>query len=83
MDTKLILVILPPTALDKLSILPFDCFLLTSARLNISYPMLFEVRNKSANTLTHCGVLEFVAEEGRCYLPHWVSSSKSIRTDKR
>src|SRR5271155_3379810 len=34
--------------------------------------MLFEVRNKSAGTLTHCGVLEFVAEEGRCYLPHWV-----------
>jgi ubiquitin fusion degradation protein 1 len=34
--------------------------------------MLFEARNKSANTVTHCGVLEFVAEEGRCYLPHWV-----------
>ena len=43
-----------------------------TARLNISYPMLFEVRNKSANTLTHCGVLEFVAEEGRCYIPKWV-----------
>ena len=36
--------------------------------------MLFEVRNKGVNTLTHCGVLEFVAEEGRCYLPHWVSA---------
>lgn len=22
--------------------------------------------------MTHCGVLEFVADEGICYLPHWV-----------
>ena len=49
-----------------------------AARLNISYPMLFEVRNKGANTLTHCGVLEFVAEEGRCYLPHWVLSPSKL-----
>jgi len=42
------------------------------ARLNISYPMLFEARNKAQGTITHVGVLEFVAEEGRCYLPHWV-----------
>ena len=26
---------------------------------------------------THCGVLEFSAEEGRCYLPGWVSWSLS------
>ena len=36
--------------------------------------MLFEARNKSEGTVTHVGVLEFVAEEGRCYLPHWVST---------
>lgn len=49
---------------------------LMTGRLNISYPMLFEVRNKQASTLTHCGVLEFTAEEGRCYLPRWVSPFK-------
>lgn len=45
--------------------------------------MLFEARNKSAGTVTHCGVLEFVAEEGRCYLPHWVPLLKTIVPDNR
>jgi ubiquitin fusion degradation protein 1 len=71
----LIVVILPPSALDKLSMLPYqDGVTYKTARLNISYPMLFEVRNRNGNTLTHCGVLEFVAEEGRCYIPKWVST---------
>jgi hypothetical protein len=26
-----------------------------------------------AHRATHCGVLEFIAEEGRAYLPRWVS----------
>ena len=41
-------------------------------RLHIQFPMLFKLINKSKNRETHCGVLEFVAEEGRCYLPYWV-----------
>jgi len=24
---------------------------------------------------THCGVLEFVADEGRIYIPYWVGGS--------
>jgi len=53
-------VIMPPSALDKLS------------RLHIAYPMLFELRNGSKDKVTHAGVLEFIADEGRVYLPHWV-----------
>jgi ubiquitin fusion degradation protein 1 len=53
-------IILPPSALDKLT------------RLNISYPMLFELTNGRKSTRTHAGVLEFIAEEGRVYLPHWM-----------
>ena len=53
-------VILPPSALDKLS------------RKNISYPMQFELRNRRKSATTHAGVLEFIAEEGRVYLPHWM-----------
>ncbi|KAG4302443.1 hypothetical protein PCANB_001262 [Pneumocystis canis] len=53
-------VILPPSALDKLS------------RLNISYPMLFELKNTEKERITHAGVLEFIAEEGRIYLPLWM-----------
>ena len=46
-------IILPPSALDQLT------------RLNIVYPMLFKLTNMSANRTTHCGVLEFVADEGK------------------
>lgn len=45
-----------------------------AGRLNITYPMLFKLTNKNSDRVTHCGVLEFVADEGICYLPHWVSS---------
>ncbi|KAK2169146.1 hypothetical protein LSH36_12g20023 [Paralvinella palmiformis] len=53
-------IIMPPSALDQLT------------RLNIQYPMLFKLSNKKLKRDTHCGVLEFVAEEGRIYLPYWM-----------
>lgn len=51
---------MPPSALDKLT------------RLHITYPMLFELINGAKDTMTHAGVLEFIAEEGKIYLPYWV-----------
>ncbi len=45
---------------------------LPSASLNIEYPMLFKVEDVNGRA-THCGVLEFLAEEGVVYMPHWVS----------
>lgn len=56
-------VIMPPSALEKLT------------RLHISYPMLFELRNGSKDRVSHAGVLEFIAEEGRIYLPHWMMNT--------
>ncbi|CAI5994804.1 unnamed protein product, partial [Closterium sp. NIES-64] len=53
-------VIMPPSALDRL------------ASLHIDYPMLFEVHNAAANRTSHCGVLEFIAEEGYVYMPYWM-----------
>lgn len=53
-------VMMPPSALDKLT------------RLHITYPMLFELINGNNDTMTHAGVLEFIAEEGKIYLPYWV-----------
>uniref|UniRef100_A0A0N5ALF1 Ubiquitin fusion degradation protein 1 n=1 Tax=Syphacia muris TaxID=451379 RepID=A0A0N5ALF1_9BILA len=54
-------ILLPPSALDLL------------VRLNIEYPMMFKVTNADdASRATHCGVLEFLAEEGHCYLPSWM-----------
>lgn len=52
-------IIMPPSALDHLT------------RLNIVYPMLFKLTNVSKNRITHSGVLEFVADEGKVYLPYW------------
>jgi ubiquitin fusion degradation protein 1 len=57
-------VIMPPSALDKLT------------RLHITYPMLFELMNGAKETMTHAGVLEFIAEEGKIYLPYWVCPHK-------
>lgn len=51
---------MPPSALEQLT------------RLNINYPMLFKLTNKDTQRITHCGVLEFVADEGKVYLPLWV-----------
>ncbi|XP_022901044.1 ubiquitin fusion degradation protein 1 homolog isoform X2 [Onthophagus taurus] len=53
-------IIMPPSALEQLT------------RLNINYPMLFKITNKRTNCKTHCGVLEFVADEGNVYLPLWM-----------
>jgi ubiquitin fusion degradation protein 1 len=50
-------IFLPPSALDKL------------ARMNVEYPMLFEITNNVVGKKSHCGVLEFSAEEGWCYMP--------------
>ncbi|KAL8921975.1 MAG: hypothetical protein Q9208_005429 [Pyrenodesmia sp. 3 TL-2023] len=61
-------VIMPPSALDKLT------------RLHITYPMLFELINGAADKMTHAGVLEFIAEEGRIYLPYWMMQTLAVDT---
>lgn len=58
---------LPPSALDKL------------ARMNVEYPMLFEVTNLTLGNKTHCGVLEFSSDEGYCYMPYWMMQNLGVR----
>ncbi|KAI6175970.1 hypothetical protein M3Y97_00748200 [Aphelenchoides bicaudatus] len=55
-------ILLPNSALDTL------------IRLNIQYPMMFKLSgmDPSFQRTTHAGVLEFLAEEGRAYLPQWM-----------
>uniref|UniRef100_U5EN67 Ubiquitin fusion degradation protein 1 homolog n=1 Tax=Corethrella appendiculata TaxID=1370023 RepID=U5EN67_9DIPT len=53
-------IIMPPSALDQLT------------RLNVEYPMLFKLTNQQRNRSTHSGVLEFVADEGKIYIPYWM-----------
>ncbi|KAJ2744835.1 ubiquitin fusion degradation protein [Coemansia sp. BCRC 34301] len=61
-------IFMPPSALEELS------------RLEIVYPMLFKLENDESATSkrTHCGVLEFTAEEGRVYLPQWMMETLGL-----
>lgn len=53
-------------------LLYINLFFSLAAYLQIDYPMLFEVSNPSSGKISHCGVLEFIADEGLIYLPYWV-----------
>ena len=53
-------IIMPSSALQEL------------ARLKISYPMTFMISNPQMAKKSYCGVLEFSADEGVCYIPTWM-----------
>lgn len=53
-------ILLPPSALDKVS------------KLHVQWPLLMELINGEKGKHSHAGVLEFIAEEGRAYIPQWV-----------
>ncbi|RLN52166.1 hypothetical protein BBP00_00009702, partial [Phytophthora kernoviae] len=61
------IVLLPPSALETL------------ARLHIEYPMLFKVTNQGVERSSHCGVLEFSAPEGSCYMPYWMMQNLFVK----
>ncbi|KAF8661686.1 hypothetical protein HU200_056633 [Digitaria exilis] len=68
-------VILPASALNTL------------AALRIEYPMQFELQSPSNGggdqaappRASHCGVLEFVAEEGAVVMPEWMMKNMALR----
>jgi ubiquitin fusion degradation protein 1 len=62
-------IVLPPSALDML------------ARLQIEYPMLFKLSHvtRQGTHVTHCGVMEFSAQEGRCYIPYWMMQNLLLK----
>ncbi|KPM37221.1 hypothetical protein AK830_g9354 [Neonectria ditissima] len=53
-------IILPASALDKVS------------KLHVQWPLLMEMINGEKGKHSHAGVLEFIAEEGRAYIPQWM-----------
>lgn len=61
-------VIMPLSALDRLG------------GLNIEYPMLFQIKHPITERATHCGVLEFVADEGFIHMPSWVTTNRPSNT---
>jgi hypothetical protein len=56
-------VVMPPSALSKL------------AHLEVELPMVFKIKNVEKNRCTHSGVIEFIAEEGKIFMPYWVCLS--------
>ncbi|KAJ4307047.1 ubiquitin fusion degradation protein [Collariella sp. IMI 366227] len=59
-------IFLPPSALDKVS------------RLHVQWPIMLELINGATSKHTHAGVLEFVAEEGRAYIPQWMMQTLQL-----
>lgn len=59
-------IVLPPSALNRLTM------------LHISYPMMFSLKSEETQLTTHAGVLEFIAEEGRAYLPNWMMDTLAL-----
>lgn len=59
-------IVMPPSALNKLTM------------LSITYPMLFELKSEEMGLISHAGVLEFIAEEGRVYLPQWMMETLAL-----
>ncbi|KAJ3045969.1 ubiquitin fusion degradation protein [Rhizophlyctis rosea] len=59
-------IVMPASALGELS------------QLEIEYPMLFEITKNGTQDSIFAGVLEFVAEEGRCYLPSWMMQTLKL-----
>eukprot|EP00211_Chloroparvula_japonica_P007279 CAMPEP_0119123890 /NCGR_PEP_ID=MMETSP1310-20130426/3681_1 /TAXON_ID=464262 /ORGANISM="Genus nov. species nov., Strain RCC2339" /LENGTH=335 /DNA_ID=CAMNT_0007113763 /DNA_START=46 /DNA_END=1053 /DNA_ORIENTATION=+ len=59
-------VILPPSALQELT------------QLGVEYPMLFRVEREGSGPKTHCGVLQFDADEGTCCMPFWMMASLGV-----
>jgi ubiquitin fusion degradation protein 1 len=64
-------IVLPSSALTHL------------AQLNVQYPMQFSIRNLKNNKTTHCGVMEFSGDEGRCYIPWWMMQELLIEYDDK
>lgn len=59
-------ILLPPSILESLS------------GAEIPWPLMFEIKNKKNDRITHCGVMEFIADEGCAYIPYWMMKNLSI-----
>ena len=55
---------------ERAELFGWPCFFATAHRWRLS--QLFCITNNDTGKSTHCGVLEFSAEEGISYVPHWI-----------
>ena len=58
---------MPPSSLDRLM------------RYNVEFPMMFKLsEGHRYSKCMHCGVLEFIAEEGKVFVPQWMMDNLGI-----
>jgi len=58
-------ILLPVSILEKVMNLDVEC------------PLIFELVTNQKKT--HCGVREFTADEGTCYIPQWIMNNLHIK----
>ncbi|KAJ6232956.1 ubiquitin fusion degradation 1 protein [Anaeramoeba flamelloides] len=49
----------------------------------VETPYMFEIKNLSNQTISHCGVLDFNAVEGTCVLPTWLMNTLELQNRGR
>ena len=64
-------IILPPSVLENLS------------NLEVEWPLMFEISNSDGSKKSHCGVLEFIADEGCSYTPYWMMQNLNIKEGEK
>ncbi|GFQ03937.1 ubiquitin fusion degradation protein 1 homolog [Phtheirospermum japonicum] len=57
---------MPPSSLDRIFKLP------------VQYPLTFQIETFASDRTSHCGVLEFEAEEGCVHMPDWMMANLSL-----
>ncbi|KAL1558757.1 ubiquitin fusion degradation protein 1 [Salvia divinorum] len=60
-------VVLPPTCLSRLT------------DIGTRFPWFFKIESFNSDKTSHCGVLEFCADEGFVYVPRWMMDNLGIR----
>ena len=64
-------ILLPPSILQKIS------------ESEIKGPIIFEIKNTGSNQKTHCGVMDFTADEGCAYLPRWMMQNLNAKEGEK
>ncbi|KAL3633548.1 hypothetical protein CASFOL_022310 [Castilleja foliolosa] len=60
-------IVMPPSSLQQIINLP------------LRYPLTFKIQTfRTSDKVSHCGVLEFEAEEGHVYMPDWMMDNLKI-----
>ena len=64
-------ILLPPSILQKIS------------GSEIKGPIIFEIKNPNSTRKSHCGVMDFTADEGCAYLPRWMMQNLNVKEGEK